>query len=156
MSEPGVTMQQVFEIISKMNEQQMDNMMKFAAELRKPTEREQRKIDDEDRRLAVRQQERLKLAESEENRKKLMAAGCPHATTHPGTGVTKHTWRAQVHAPHGEKPYFVPTCQICWTQAPRILATPDMLTNGVNLDHYTGIDLDRLKKWAEQMNAAVA
>ena len=152
--QPGISMQEVFELISKMDESRHAQMLEFAKELKKPTEREQKKIDEEEKRYQAQQKARLAQAQAEEQRKKMSAERCPHATVHPGTGVVRHAWRAQVHAPAGEKPFFVPTCQICWTQAPRILATPDMLTQGVNLDQYTGIDFERLKKWAEQAQAA--
>ena len=150
----GVDMKMVFDLISKMNEDNQKNLMSAIAELKKPTPREQEKLDKEEAKVKAQQQARLKLAMAEEQRKKNNILGCRHATVHPGTGVVKHAWRAQVHTPLGEKPYFVPTCQICWTQAPKILATPDMLTQGVNLDQYTTIDYDVLKKWSEQSSAA--
>ena len=153
-SSPGISMEEVMRLIATMGEQQHTNMLAAIAELKKPSEREQKKIDAEELRLKQQQENRLKLAMAEEERKKNNAAGCSHATFHPGTGVTRHAWRAQVHTPHKEKPYFVPTCQICQTQLPKILATTDMLTGGVNLDQYLGIDADRLKKWAEQSQVA--
>lgn len=151
---PGITMEQVFELISKMNEQNQQNMLTAIAEMKKPSAREQAEIDAKEKRVAEQQKARIQLAQSEERRKELNRLGCPHSTFHPGTGVRKHSWRAQVHTPAGEKPYFKPTCTQCWTQGPKILATPDMLTNGVNLDQYADIDLARLEAWAKQVNTA--
>lgn len=149
-------MEQVFQLIAQMNEQNQSNLLSAIQEMKKPTALEQEKLDKEAAKVKQQQESRLKLAKAEEDRKLNAARFCSHATTHPGTGVVKHAWRAQIHAPHGEKPYFKPTCQICWTQLPKILATPDMLTNGVNLDQYTGLDVDRLKLWAVQAQEALA
>jgi len=149
----GLNMEQVFALIGKMNEDNQKNLLTAISELRKPTPREQEKLDKEEAKIKAQQEGRLKLAMAEEQRRKNNALGCRHATVHPGTGVVKHAWRAQVHTPHGEKAFFVPTCQICWTQTPKILATPDMLTQGVNLDQYTTIDYEVLKKWADQSQA---
>lgn len=145
-----MAMEDVFKLIAQMSADQQENMMKFAAELKKPTAREQAEIDRKEAEIKRRQEERLKLAKAEEDRKKNMALGCVHATYHPGTGVTRHAWRTQVNSDG----YFRPTCQICQTQLPRIKATPDMLLNGVNLDQYMGLDADKLRKWAEQAEVA--
>src|SRR5689334_403460 len=150
----GVTMEHIFQLIAKMDENNQKNMLAAIAEMKKPTAVEQEKLDKEAKRIAEQQQARLKLAEAEENRKRLMARGCQHATTHPGTGVTKHAWRAQVHTPANEKPYLVHTCMQCLTQTPRILATPEMLTQGVNLDQYVGLDFETLKNWAAKTQEA--
>lgn len=149
----GVSMEEVFKLISQMDQSRHEQMLAFAKELKKPTDREQKKMDEDDKRVAQHQTARLAQAQAEEQRKVMAEKYCPHSTTHPGTGVTKHAWRAQVHAPANHKPFFVPTCQICRTQLPKILATTDMLTNGVNLDQYNGIDADRLRLWAQQAAA---
>jgi hypothetical protein len=144
-------MEDVFKLIAKMSEDQQANMMKFAAELKKPTEREQKELDAKEARVASQQQARMEMARSEIMRKESLRHGCSHSSFNQATGQSKHAWRAQVHTPgRGEKPFFVPMCQICHTTLPKILATPDMLTQGVNLDMYQGIDLERLEKWAEQ------
>lgn len=149
----GVSMEEVFKLISKMDASRHEQMLAFAKELKKPTDREQKKMDDDDKRIEAHQKARIAQATSEQTRKEMAAKYCPHSTTHQGTGVVHHAWRAQVHTPHGEKPYFIPTCSICFTQAPKILATTEMLTNGVNLDQYKTIDFDRLKSWAVQAAA---
>ena len=141
------------EILSKMGSDNREQMMEFAKELRKPTEREQRKIDEEDKRLERAQSERLALAKAEVQRRENNRLGCPHARINQATGVSRHMWRAQVHAPTGVQPYAVPTCQMCQTQTGKIPASPDMLTQGVNLDQYAGLTYDALTKWAEQYKA---
>jgi hypothetical protein len=151
----GVSMEQIFQMIAKMSTDQQENMMKFAAELKKPSDREQKEIDAKEARIVANQKARIQMAQAEEDRKDNLMRGCAHATYHPGTGVTRHAWRAQVSTPgHGEKPFFQPMCQICHTVLPKIIATPDMLTQGVNLDQYMALNADTLKRWSEQMAAA--
>lgn len=137
-------------ILSQLNESNREQMMEFAKELRKPTEREQRKLDEEDKRIARAQKERLELAKAQMEAKRLNALGCGHVRTHPGTGVTKHLWRAQVHTPNGKAPYFMPTCQGCQTQIGPIPASPNMLREGVSLDQYPTLTVEALEKWALQ------
>ena len=147
----GISMEEVFKLIAKMSADQQENMMKFAAELKKPSDREQKEIDAKEARIKQNAEARLNQAKAEELQKEYLRTNCPHGTAHPGTGSFKHAWVAQVHTPgHGEKPYFRPFCQQCKTLMPKITASADMLTQGVNLDKYVGIDADRLKKWAEQ------
>lgn len=145
---PGLDMEAILKIVGQMNADNQQNMLAAIAEMKKPTVREQKKLDEEDLKFRQHQQSRIALAHSEENRKEALRRNCAHATTHPGTGVTKHTWRAQVHTPHGVAPYFVPTCTQCFSQLPQILATTEMLTQGVNLDQYAGLNIDVLKNWA--------
>lgn len=157
----GITMEQVFALIGKMDENNQKNMMAAIAEIKKPTPLEQEKLDKENAKIKKMQESRLAQAMAEEKGRKMRMASCSHQTVHQGTGVVKHAWRAQVHTPHGEKPYFIPTCQISQCQIRdekgeliKFYATPDMLTQGVNLDQYQGLDLERLKAWAKQSNAA--
>jgi len=152
-TQPGIDMEAIFQMIAKMDENNQKNLMLAISEMKKPTTAEQKIIDEKDARTKQHQEARLKMAQAEEQRKASQIRTCAHATTHPGTGVTKHSWRAQVHTPAGEKPYFVPTCQQCLTQLPKILATTEMLTQGVNLDQYAGIDMNVLKNWAAQTAA---
>lgn len=154
--EPGVSMKDVFDIISQMNDDNQKNILLAIQEMKKPTEAEQKKIDAENAKLKSQQEARLKLAQADEQRKEMRSRSCSHSTVHPGTGVVKHAWRAQVHTPDGEPAYFVPTCMQCWTQGPKIKATMDQVKNGVNLDQYVGIDLERLKLWAQQMEHTAA
>jgi Zn finger protein HypA/HybF involved in hydrogenase expression len=140
-------------IIAQMSESNREQMMAFAAELKKPTAMEQKKLDEEEARIKRAQTERLELSKAEVERKRLAALGCGHIRVHPGTGVVKHLWRAQVHTPAGQEPYFVPTCQGCHTQTGKIPASMDMIRNGVNLDQYPGLTKEALDKWALQYGA---
>lgn len=140
-------------ILAQLGEQNREQMMEFAKELKKPSEREQRKLDEEDKRLARAQSERLELSKAEVSRKENNRLRCPHSRHNAATGQGKHMWRGQIHAPEGVQPYTVPTCQMCQTQVGRIPVTPHMMMNGVNLDQYPGLTYDALVKWAEQYRA---
>src|SRR5580765_5610185 len=63
-------------ILAQMSESNREQMMEFAKELRKSTEREQRKIDEEDKKIKSAQLERLELAKADEQRKLMNARGC--------------------------------------------------------------------------------
>ena len=161
VEQPGITMADVLTLIGQMNEQNQTNMIAAIAEMKKPTAAEQAKLDKEEAKIKAQQESRLKLAMADEQRRPLNMSGCTHSTVHAGTGVTKHAWRAQVHTPHGEKPYFIPTCIINQCQLKdkdgrliKFYATPEMLTQGVNLDAYQGLDVERLKAWAAQSQVA--
>lgn len=144
------SIQDVLKLLAERDEQHMKQMMEFAKELRKPTEREQKELDEKEKRVAELQRRRLDMAKREEDSKETKKRGCAHSTTHGGTGVTSHQWRGQVHTPAHCDPFFTPTCTQCLTQLPKIRATTEMLTQGVNLDAYKGINMDVLLKWGEQ------
>ena len=146
-------MQALAQILAQMSEKQGENFLAAIKELKKPTPTEQKKLDDEEARIKRSQNEKLELAKAQMAAKAMNARACGHVRTHPGTGVTKHLWRAQVHTPDKQTPYFVPTCQGCLTQVGKIPATTDMLRNGVNLDQYPMLTEEALRKWAEQYAA---
>lgn len=163
---PGLALAQALELIAKMGEQNRETMVEFAKEIRKPTPKEIREEAEnekkEDRIRAnrlVQLENARKQAAADESR----AQGCSHASYNPATGITKHSWRAQVHTPAGVKPYFVPTCDMCHYQIKdgqgnpvHFPASVEMLTNGVNLDQYVALDLDKLKTWYKQSTEQVA
>lgn len=153
MAEQPDPMEALKEILAAMNAQNREQMMDFARELKKPSEREQRKLNEEDARIARANEEQLSLAKAEMARRENNRLNCPHARVNTATGVSRHMWRGQVHAPLGVQPYTVPTCQMCQTQVGRIPVTPDMMMNGVNLDQYVGLNYDALVKWSEQYKA---
>jgi len=140
--------QDVLKLLAERDEAHMKQMMEFAKELRRPTEREQKEIDDKEKRVSQQQQARFKLAQSEVDRKEMQKRSCAHSTTHGGTGVTTHQWRAQVHTPSHCDPYFRPTCTQCLSSLDPIRATTEMITQGVNLDQYKGVNMEVLLKWA--------
>lgn len=140
-------------ILAQLTESNREQMMEFAKELKKPSEREQRKLDEEESRIKRSQLEKLELAKAEEERKKNQQNNCGHVRYHPLTGTGGHLWRAQTYTPKGVAPYMVPICLGCNMEGPKIPATADMLREGVELHKYPGITLDALNKWGEQYKA---
>lgn len=148
---PGMSMEQAFELLAKMNESNQKGFLEAIKELKKPTEQEQKKIDEENARTLQRVKSAALQAKMAEEQRERIAKTCPHGTYHPGTGAFTHQFRAQIHSPFGEKPYFQPRCTQCGTTVKgKIYATPDQMQNGINLDQYKGIDLARLQAWADQ------
>lgn len=142
------TIQDVLTLLQAQSEENRKQMMDFARELKKPTEREQREIDDKDLKLKQHQETRLKLAKAEEDRKEMQKRTCQHGTMHSGTGILHHQWRAQVHTPAHCDAYFQPRCTQCATALDPIRATAEMLTQGVNLCDYKSINMQTLIDWA--------
>jgi hypothetical protein len=145
------SVQDVMKLLQTQQEQNAKLMMEFAKELKKPSDREQKELDEKDARIRQRQEAGIKLGKAEEQRRIMQRTNCNHATTHPGTGVTKHAWRScGVQTPAGLDPSFTPICQQCQTTLPKIRATTEMVSQGVNLDMYAAIDMPTLLRWSEE------
>lgn len=144
------TIQDVLKLLAEQGKEHTRQMMEFAKELKKPTEREQKEIDEKEGRIKQHQEARMKTARAQEASKAMQRRSCPHGTTHAGTGQTMHQWRAQVHTPSHCDPYFLPTCTQCQSPLDPIRATAEMLTQGVNLDLYKGLNMDTLLRWAPE------
>jgi hypothetical protein len=159
MDQPATfTMEQVMQMFGTLQKDNRDALIEFARELKKPSPEEQAKLDKEHAKLKERAAAAVKLAMAEEKGKENAAKFCPHGTTHKGTHVFTHQWRAQVMTPHGEKPYYIPRCTQCsstWDRvfglpSPKILATSDQLQGGVNMDQWTDEDIRRVVEWARR------
>lgn len=156
--ENGISAEQLTAILKAINESADERMIRFAQELKKPSAEEQAKIDKDKAKLKERILASAKLAEAEEKGRVNAAKFCPHGTTHSGTKAFTHQWRAQVHTPDGEKPYYVPRCTQCgstwdrWVGAsnPKILASAEQLQSGVNMDQWSSEDVRRVFDWAKR------
>lgn len=153
----GFTIDQVLQLLNKQSEENQKNLLLAIQELKKPTAEEQDKIDKERAKLKERAAAAVKLAMSEEKARENAAKFCPHGTTHKGTHVFTHQFRAQVMTPDGEKPYYIPRCTQCgstWDRvyglaSPKILASTEQLTQGVNLDQWSMEDIRRVVEWSK-------
>lgn len=128
-------------------EQLKELISSVISETKKPNEWEQLKIDKERALESRRHSQAMELARAEEEAKAARKRTCPH------NNGKSHTWVAQVMSPKGEEPYFIPTCQRCLTQLPRIKATQEQVTQGVNLNLYKTLDMAALEKWSENSYA---
>lgn len=113
------------------------------AAAKKPNEYEQRKIDQEIALEKRRALDAVALGKAEEESRINRKRNCPH---HNGQ---RHTWVAQVHTPANSDPYFIPTCQRCFTQLKPIKASADQVTQGVNLHVYKTLDMAALERMGE-------
>lgn len=141
MAESGMSIEDVLTLISTMNEKQQENMMKFASELRKPTDIEQAKLDKEREALEAKMQRRIAAARAEAQGKEMAKLGCTH--TMPNG---RHTWRGQVN----QDGYIRPICLRCPTVLPPIKATPEQIKEGVNFEQILSIDLAMLELAAQK------
>lgn len=156
-TQPTFTMEQMLELMDRQAQRNQENLLLAIQELKKRSPEEQEKFDKEQAKTRERIANAAKLAMAEEKAKANRAKYCPHGTTHPGTKAFTHQWRAQIHTPDGEKPWFCPTCTQCGTPwnalfnlpSGKIMATTDQLQNGINLDQYGQQDIDKLFEWAK-------
>ena len=158
MEGQGISPEQLAQILDAINTKADERMIKFAKELKKPSPEEQAKLDRDKAKLAERVLAAAKLAQAEEAGRANAAKFCPHGTTHAGTKAFTHQWRAQVHTPDGEKPYYVPRCTQCSTTwdrwigapSPKILANSDQIQNGVNMDQWSSEQVKTVFEWAKR------
>ena len=154
----GFTIDQVLELLNHQSVENQKNLLLAIQELKKPSPEEQAKLDQEHRKLKERAAAAVKVAMAEEQGKENAAKFCPHGTTHKGTHVFTHQWRAQVMTPDGEKPYYIPRCTQCgstWDRvyglpSPKLLASTDQMTQGVNMDQWSDQDIERVVEWAKR------
>ena len=152
----GLSAEQLNQILEAINSRSDERMLKFAQEIRKPSLEEQAKIDKDNAKLKERVAAAAKLAKAEEEGRKNAAKNCPHGTVHKGTKAFTHQWRAQIHMPYGEKPYFLPRCTQCgstWADvyglaSPKILASPEQIGNPIDMDQWSMEDIRRVVQWA--------
>jgi len=162
----GFTLDQVLELLNHQSVENQKNLLIAIQELKKPSPEEQEKLDKEHARLKERAAAAVKLAMAEEKGRENAAKYCPHGTTHKGTHVFTHQWRAQIHTPAGEKPYYLPRCTQCgstWDRvyglkSPKILATTEQIGNPIDMDQWSMQDIERVVEWARrnQQEAQVA
>jgi hypothetical protein len=133
--------------------EQMKQMAEFMLPLiqaiKQPSELEQIQLNEKKAAMAAKAMAVREAGKLEMEREARRASGCDHMTEMTAAGTRKHLFRAQVHAPDGQKPYFKPFCTKCLLVGPNIQATAEQISNGVNLDRYQNISLEVLKQWAK-------
>lgn len=137
-NEPGISANQLQEILKTV-----------IAEVRKPTELEQKKLDKEHSQEQKMLKQRVMLQTAEAKARESRRANCAHGTVHPGNNSFKHSWAGQIHSPAGEHPYIIPTCQQCQTQTSKIYVNPATIIDGAGLDRYPSLTVDSLEAWAK-------
>lgn len=147
-----MTMADVIALVTKLNEQNQQTIVSAIKEARKPTDYEQAKIDKEQAKEKLKLEARIAGAQAEVTKRKNRMLNCPHSSQHPLSATANHTWVGQVHG--DQKKFFVPTCQQCTTQLPKIYCSQEQVQEGIGLQRYKGIDINFLLTWAEKSGNA--
>jgi hypothetical protein len=147
-AEPTVDMDLVKELILQMQAGNTEQLKQLAAELRKPTDLEQKKLDDERAALIRRQQQSVTAAKQQAAIVAANQAACAaegHANERGGT-----RFRGQVNS----NGYWIPVCMKCGLQGKPVKATSDEAASGVMLGQWKGINYESLLALAESRERA--
>ncbi len=132
-------------LIEQMGKQNAESTLSLAAELRKPTDMEQKKLDDERLSLQKRALMAVQAAKQKDAQDNAKRAVCPHKDRN---GIT--CFNGQVTS-DGRWAVF---CNRCGLPAPRIKATQEERMSGINIrswENLTFEGLERLHKQREGM-----
>lgn len=116
-------------------------------EMKKPTEAEQKKIDNEIEKQKRRALNAAAIGAQVAAIERAEQSRCGHSKPNG-----RHTWRGQAHS---NGTVFV-QCMRCHKPYFDLVATPDMLQSGVNLDEIQGLTEEHLRKWKENSPAIAA
>lgn len=131
-------------------QQNSDNTIALAEALRKPTELEQKKLDEERDARIKRHAMSVEIAQRKQGMDAALQAQCRsegHANPNGGT-----RFRAQVNSDG----FFVPVCLKCHIQLPKVKATADEIQNGVMLGQYKNLTEDALINLSKYRSQQVA
>lgn len=134
-------------LIEQMGKQNSDASIALAAELRKPTDTEQKKLDDERLALQKRAIMAVNAAKQKHQQDTAKQANCPHKDRN---GIT--CFNGQVTS-DGRWAVF---CNRCGLNAPRIKATAEERMSGINLRSWENLSFEGLKQLAKQRESMVA
>lgn len=134
-------------LIEQMGKQNSDSTLALAAELRKPTEMEQKKLDEEHKSLRKRMEMAVNAAKQKERQDTAKQATCPHKDRN---GIT--CFNGQVTS-DGRWAVF---CNRCGLNAPRIKATHEEQMSGINLRSWENMTFEGLQQLHKQREAMVA
>lgn len=141
----AMVMEQNRLLIEQMGKQNSDAAIALAAELRKPTELEQKKLDEEKSALVKRAEMAVNAAKAQEKVLKAKQSTCVHRDKN---GIT--TFNGQVTS-DGRWAYICSRCQL---PAPRIKATDSERLNGVNIREWENVSYEGLQQLYNQRELA--
>lgn len=144
------TIKDVMLMMEEVNKAADERMFKLVHEMKKPTEAEQRKIDNEkmllDRRMENRRREMIAEEKARTDAQKI----CPHKKkARNGTFVS--AWGGQVNSDG----YWYPLCTTCQLVGPEVKAPQEWITGGVNAtdpEHpiWTSLNFATLLEWQKR------
>lgn len=129
----------MMQLVREMGRQNQEQMLALAAELRKPTELEQKKLDEEKASQLKRVQMAIAVAKAQEDQDAITQAACTHTRT---DGVT--CFYGQVNS----NGHCVPKCSRCGLQTSPIKATDQERINGIQLQQRGNVTRESLENWA--------
>jgi len=121
------TIQDILALMQRMNEDSDNRMMKAISEMKKPTAAEQKKLDDEEKRLARQREIRRSEMIIEEKSRLGAQQACMHKKK-SRTGSFVSAWGGQVNSDG----YWHPVCTVCQKVGPEVKAPQEWLMGGVN------------------------
>lgn len=145
-SEISALKELVLELVTKMGEQNRESQLGLAAELRKPTDMEQKKLDDERESLRKRALMAVAAAKESDRIVKAKQASCPHKDRN---GIT--CFNGQVSGGR-----WAVLCNRCQLPAPAIKATHEEQMSGINLRSWENVSYEGLQQLYKQREAAAA
>lgn len=130
----------------RMSQASQENVGRIALELRKPTEIEQRKLDEEHAQLVKRAAMSVEMARQQEATQGAVQAMCPHKDK-----LGDPTFWGQVNSDGHVQPF----CSRCGLKTDRFKATPDQIANGVLIRQWkkdlTVAELNQYAKYANSL-----
>jgi len=141
------TVEDVMMMMREMSQASDERMLKLVQEMRKPTEAEQKKIDNEKALLERRRENRRREMIAEEKARTDAQKVCPHKKK-ARNGSFVSAWGGQVNSDG----YWYPLCTSCQLVGPEVKAPQEWITGGVNAtdpEHpiWTSLDLKTLYEW---------
>lgn len=130
-------------VMQTMLDANRETTMAAVAEMRKPSEEEQKKIDAELARIKNARIQAAKTGEMEANIIKQQRAGCGHIKPN---GM--HTFGGQVFS----NGWAVIKCQRCYVEF-NVRPLPEQIASGLNLQDIKGLTIEHLRTWEKNSEA---
>lgn len=129
----------MMQLVREMGRQNQEQLVALAAELRKPTEMEQKKLDEEKASQLKRSLNAIAAAKAQDAERSIRQANCTHTRK---DGVT--CFVGQVNSDG----YCVPFCTRCECTTSPIRATDQERINGIQLQQRGNVTRESLENWA--------
>ncbi len=141
-----VTMDEMMVFLNSMNAANREALVEAIREVRKPTEREQQKLDQEAQHALRQMLGRIEMAKNADAQRIAVQASCPHKRPN---GVTQFIAAVQSDG------YYRPYCNACGKQIGKIRATDQQKIEGIAMDKWTNVTVEGLERMAEASRVVV-